>query len=131
MPTANEDQEPKPEPWRNSEAKAQLKLLLESDDMYMNMPEHELYLLSEMFQQYPEHRFIDNAGNLKKSIKSHRQQVARQEAALQHDRELFPKQQTTFWGYPRWDTHEAKALLRKDVQQNRQTTMEPKQLHYI
>ena len=125
MPTANEE----PEPWRYSEAKAQVKLLLESDEMYMNMPEQQLYMLSEMFQKYRLDRFVDNVGNLKKSIKAQRQQVQRQEAALVHDRQLFPIQDTTFWGYPRWDTHEAKAQLQKDVQQKRQTTMEPKQLH--
>ncbi|KAL3941413.1 MAG: hypothetical protein SGARI_000612 [Bacillariaceae sp.] len=54
-----------PEPWRNSEAKAQVKLLIESDDLYMNMCEHELYLLSDLFQQYAEDRFVDNVQNLK------------------------------------------------------------------
>ena len=117
------------EPWRNSEAKAQVKLLIESDELYMNMCEHELYLLSELFQQYPEDRFVINVANLKKSIKDHRQQVERQEAALEHDRQLFPKQQSTFWGYPRWDTHDANHLLRKDVQQKKQTSMQPKELH--
>ena len=82
------------EPWRNSEAKAQVKLLIESDELYMNMCEHELYLLSELFQQYPEDRFVINVANLKKSIKDHRQQVERQEAALEHDRQLFPKHNT-------------------------------------
>lgn len=118
-----------PEPWRNSEAKAQVKLLIESDDLYMNMCEHELYLLSDLFQQYAEDRFVDNVQNLKKSLKAEEEQVAIQEAALVHDRKLFPKKSMTYWGYPRWDTHEAKALLRKDVQQKKQTGMEPKELH--
>jgi hypothetical protein len=42
---------------------------------------------------------------------------------------FFQKKKITFWGYPRLDDHEAKRLLRKDVQEGKQTTMEPKALH--
>jgi hypothetical protein len=41
----------KPEPWRNSRAKAEVKKLLESGKFYMTMSEEELFKLSELLQQ--------------------------------------------------------------------------------
>lgn len=118
-----------PEPWKNSKAKAHLKQLLESDDTYMEMPEAELYLLSpDLFGQYREDRFVCNVKNLKKSIKDDKNQSTLQEAALVHDRQLFPKSPVTFWGYGRWDESEAKTQLRKDVRNNKQKTMKPAEL---
>ena len=58
-----------PERWEHSKAKAVLKELLESDDSFMEMDEAELYRLSpELFGQYRQDRFKDNAKKLKKKI---------------------------------------------------------------
>jgi hypothetical protein len=117
------------EPWRNSKAKAAVKALIESDEYYWKLSEKELHKTSELFQQYDEKRFVSNVKSLKKSIMKETELVSFQENALKNDRKLFPKKKLTYWGYPRWDTHEAKRLLRKDVQEKKQTTMEPKALH--
>jgi hypothetical protein len=105
------------EPWRTSRAKTVLKELLESDNLYMEMAEHELYQMSELFRQYDEDRFASNAKNLKKAIKKDKGASLFEENALAHDRSLFPKQATTFWGYAHWDVSDAKKELRKDVHQ--------------
>jgi hypothetical protein len=55
--------------------------------------------------------------------------VSYQEEALKHDRNLFPKKENNLLGISTMGDHEAKRLLRKDVQEGKQTTMEPKALH--
>ncbi|KAG7366464.1 hypothetical protein IV203_029134 [Nitzschia inconspicua] len=64
--------------------------------MYMDMPEAQLYrLYPQHFGQYSQNRFICNVKSLKKTIREDREANALQEAALLHDRALFPKT-TTF-----------------------------------
>ena len=40
------------EPWKNCEAKKVLKALIESDEVYMNVPEEELYELSPKLRTF-------------------------------------------------------------------------------
>ena len=119
------------EPWKNCEAKKVLKSLIESDEVYMNMPEEELYELSpKLFHPYEKTRFISNVKNLKKVIKEEKRIVAFQEDALSKDRQSFPVRETTSWGYRPWHTSEAKELLRQDVQQKtHSSSMKPSELH--
>ena len=123
--TSNE----KPVPWGKSEAKETVRKLLLSDDHWMNVDERELYRMSESFQDYLEHRFVTNVKNLKRSIKAEKDRNAFEEAALLQDRQKIPKKETTYWNYLRYDTSEAKQLLRKDVRNKKHTTMKPAILH--
>ncbi|KAG7340892.1 hypothetical protein IV203_024435 [Nitzschia inconspicua] len=69
----------------------------------MDMPEAQLYrLYPQHFGQYSQNRFICNVKSLKKTMREDREANALQEAALLHDRALFPKT-TTFCGYDRWE----------------------------
>ena len=89
-----------PEKWERSKAKAVLKQLLESDDLYMNMHEEHLYLLSpELFGQYRKDYFVEKVEDLKATIKENKKQNKLQEKALVADRVKFPKNPITFWGY--------------------------------
>ena len=119
----------KPEPWGKSEAKETVRKLLLADNFYMDVDEHELYQMSETFQVYPEHRFVSNVKNLKKSIKTEKNWNEFEEAALIQDRQRFPKTEMTYWNYIMYDTAEAKPLLRTDIQNKKHTTMKPAQLH--
>ena len=118
-----------PERWEHSKAKAVLKQLFESDESMMKKDEEELYHLSpDLFGQYRFDRFKENSKNLKKKITEDREMNAFQEAALVHDRQMFPKNSNTHWGYGRWDQAEAKTQLRADVKNNLHKSMKPKDL---
>ena len=118
-----------PEKWERSKAKAVLKQLLKSDDLYMNMHKEHLYLLSpELFGQYRKDYFVEKVEDLKATIKENKKQNKLQEKALVADRVKFPKNPITFWGYRRWDDSEAKRQLREDIKNGLQKTMKPEQL---
>ncbi|KAG7354036.1 hypothetical protein IV203_003392 [Nitzschia inconspicua] len=63
------------ESWRKSKAKAFVKELLQNNnEMYMDMPEAQLYrLYPQHFGQYSQNRFICNVKTLKKTIREVRE----------------------------------------------------------
>jgi hypothetical protein len=103
-----------PERWAHSKAKAVLKQLLESDKTILDMDEA---LPPDLIGHYRFDRFKDNTRKLKKKFIADNRLNTFQEAALAHDRKLFPKNPIRFWGYGRWDEAEAKKNFEKTLKQ--------------
>jgi hypothetical protein len=110
----------KPPAWRFSEAKQELKRLLEEDEdwFWHNVDPHELYRMSPLFQQYDEDRFVDNLKNLKQAIAKEKAATDFDQKAYENDLKLFPRDVIGCRGYKRWDGSDAKKLLKKDVKDN-------------
>ncbi len=106
-----------PPPWRTSEAKETLRLLLQEDvdNFWHDLDPREIYEMSPMFQEYDENRFLANFRSLKQSIQKEKNAVAFDQAGFLHDRQLFPVKEMSCRGYKRWDGSEAQRLLKKDV----------------
>lgn len=117
-------------PWRNSEAKAHLKMLLENDtDGYWHsLAPRDLYKMSELFQKYPEDRFLCNLRSLKASTKSELQAVAADKRYFENDQKVYEPQEVDACGQKRWDRSAAKPLLHADVKNKIHVNQTPKKL---
>jgi hypothetical protein len=121
---------PKPPDWRYSEAKKELRKLLENDHdgFWHKVHPAELYQMSELFQQYEEEKFIEYLKNLKESVANEKKAVAFDEKALRMDWETIKPKNTNANGSKRWDRSAAKQLLHEDVKKKVHKQKTPKQL---
>ncbi len=121
---------PKPPDWRYSEAKKQLRVLLENDDdrFWHSMEPEELYQMSELFQQYEEEKFFEYLENLKAAVAKEKKAIVFDEKALAHDRKIYKPRDTNANGTKRWDRSAAKQLLHQDVKEKRHVNKTPMQL---
>ena len=119
-----------PPAWRDSDAKKELKKLLEDDvdGAWHRMDPTVLHQMSPLFSQYPKDRFVCNLKNLKASVAENKTAIAFDQAAYESDRSKFPVQIIGCRGYKRWDISDAKPALRLDVQNGNHTRCKPKEL---
>lgn len=118
-----------PEPWEDSTAKENAKLLLLQDfETYYNMDSDTFWKLELLFQQYPFKYFEVQLNKLKPVIKRDLDIVRTDEAALRHDQLIIPIKTKTEYDDPRWDCHPAKKLLKIDVDENKHKVMTPREL---
>jgi hypothetical protein len=118
----------KPEPWQYSHAKEVLDQYILEGKVTANSDPHTVYLMNEEFKQYDEKRFKSNLKSLLKSIEKKEALAKFDLEALAHDQAHFPRPETTVRGYPFWDTSEARTLLAKDVDDDVDLTLTPRQL---
>jgi hypothetical protein len=121
----------KAEPWRYSEAKSYLTVLLEtdSDGIVHHMDAHDVYNMSELFKPYEFHNFKTNLEKLKENLKKESVLVQADEQALLNDRAVVPQRELTHGGYPFWHRSNAKQLLARDVREKKHEEMKPRDLH--
>jgi hypothetical protein len=112
---------PNPPPWRTSDAKKALALMLENDvDGTIHAMHHSaVYMMSPLFQAYDPKNFQTNLKNLKEATQKDKSIVAFHQKAFEHDRNLVPTKDLTPRGYPRFDVSAAKALLARDVKEGK------------
>jgi hypothetical protein len=118
----------KPIDWKKSRAKALLfKLLNDRESKVYSMSAREVYESHSWFSEYPFDRFKDNFGNLKKSVQQNLAIVDRDIKIITEELRNFPQSEESLRGYPRWDKHAARELLRKDIEDGKYTLGEAKQ----
>jgi hypothetical protein len=106
------------EAWLNSLAKAQLYRDLVDGTIPLNsedMAPSQVYAFRAMFQEYEYPKFRTNLNNLRKKVRTDISIAAVGNAALAHDRQLFPKRTHNHRGEPRWDNSAARAHLKADM----------------
>eukprot|EP00986_Skeletonema_menzelii_P017314 scaffold18880_cov68-Skeletonema_menzelii.AAC.2 len=107
----------KPVAWKKSKAKALLnKLLHDRDSRLHNMTTREIYETNDWFQEYPFDRFNENVTSLRKTIQENFTIVDRDIEIVREELRNFPQSSEGSRGYPRWDKHPARSLLRRDIQ---------------
>jgi hypothetical protein len=117
------------EPWISSRTK---KLL--SDDIMNgvvtdNMHWEVVIGIRPQFGQTVRRLFESRLSSLRKQINRAKGIAVDEEAALAHDRALFPAPTHNHRGEPRWDGSKAQRLLKQDVSNGLQKTMKPAQFH--
>jgi hypothetical protein len=114
--------------WRNSDAK---KLLLEwiLEGRVAGMKPKQVYALDDIFKPFKYDNFVGNLNRLRKKVGTRLVLVEFDQAAFDHDQLLYPTSATTQRGYPRWPGHEAKRLLKEDIDEGKHETMTPLALY--
>jgi hypothetical protein len=87
-------------------------LLDESSWIQICSPE-QIHTGDDDFKQYPIARFKVNFNNLKSTIKLSPRCVLFGKAAVEHQKERFPRNPTTEQGYKFWNTHPAEKQLKE------------------
>eukprot|EP00985_Skeletonema_marinoi_P027967 scaffold23650_cov205-Skeletonema_marinoi.AAC.2 len=106
----------KPQDWRKSKAKALLKKLLQNKESDIhNMTPRQIYKSHAWYQEYPFERFKDNLATLQHDVKSNWSLVEEDIKIVREELKNFPQANQSCRGYPRWDKHPAKLLLRQDI----------------
>jgi hypothetical protein len=116
-----------PPKWRYSEAKKVLTVLLESDSQIYQMEPEQVHKLSTLFEQYEIARFTTYLKNLKASLEKNKDLVRGDEQALVHDKRILPTKILNNRGKVRWETSDAKKLMREDVKNKVHKIAKPKE----
>ena len=110
----------KPHDWKNSKAKALLKKLLQDKDSRIHtMTAREIYDSHLWYKQYHWDRFKINLANLQQSVKENSAIVEEEINIVREELRNFPQSNQSCRGYPRWDKHPARLLLRQDIKEGR------------
>lgn len=120
----------KPVTWKKSKAKALLvKLLQNRESRLHSMTPRQIYDSNDWFQEYPFDRFNENVTSLRKSIQDEFALVDRDIEIVREELRNFPQSLQGCRGYPRWDKHPARSLLRKDIEDGKYELGKAKQFH--
>jgi len=119
---------PKPEKaWQYSQAKIDLKkALLDPTSPFHTMSAEQVHNSDIKYKQYP--LFEDYFVEMKELVAKEKKDVEMDDLAAKMWRLHFPREEHNKRGYPFWDTHKAKALLKEDVANNKHNEMKPKAL---
>ena len=77
---------------------------------------------------FPFENFRSNLRSLRKKVGEKRQRAIEEEAALDHDRNLFPMSAYNQGGQPRWEGSNAEGLLKLDMNQGLHSILTPREL---
>mmetsp|Transcript_362 Transcript_362/g.449 ORF Transcript_362/g.449 Transcript_362/m.449 type:complete len:328 (-) Transcript_362:72-1055(-) len=110
----------RPDDWKKSKAKALLhKLFQDRESRLYKMTPRQIYDSHKWYQEYPYHRFKENVTSLRKSIEENFARVDRDVKIVREELQNFPQCSEGCRGYPRWDKHSAKSLLRQDIEEGK------------
>jgi hypothetical protein len=109
------------------------KKLLSEDILSGAIPEdmhwHDVYWQRPEYAESKWDLFAGRLDSLRQQISHAKDRNTTEEAALVHDRALFPIPTHNHRGEPRWDGSEAQRLLKEDVAAGIHETMKPQQLY--
>jgi hypothetical protein len=110
--------------WAQSDAK---KLLSEDimNGTVDGMGWRDVVQTRRKYMQSSRRLFANRLKNLRKQIDTAKGIAVDEEAALAHDRALFPIPSHNYRGEPRWDGSEAQRLLKHDIANGVHATMKP------
>ena len=118
--------------WKSSMAKK----ILERDLISGAIPlDAKLMKPKEVYQRHPEFsdfaydRFPSRLRDLRRQITDKSTSATLDQAALAHDRQLYPKATHNHRGEPRWEGSEAEQLLRLDMDAGKHKIMKPQELY--
>jgi hypothetical protein len=117
--------------WRSSKAKSLLTEDLVNETIPLSndeMDAYDVYLSRVEFTEFPFNNFRNNLRALRKKIEEKRQLALEEDAALEHDRNLFPKSEFNQRGQPRWEGSDAERLLKLDMDQGHHLLQKPREL---
>jgi hypothetical protein len=124
--------EQEPEKWISSSPKKLLAKDIISGATPYTMHWTQVYLQRPEYSQLTVRRlFGSRLKSLRLQISTAKGIAVDEEAALVHDRALFPTPTHNYRGEPRWEGSEAERLLKQDVANGVHKTMTPKELHEI
>ena len=93
-----------------------------------SMNAEQIWSSQSLFKQYPLKDFKRYNTNMKKMVSMKQTRAATEEAIYQEDMRDHPQKLMTCRGTPFWDTHAAKKLLIKDVEDGVGQSVGPKEL---
>lgn len=117
-------------PWKNSKAKAHLRVLLldESSWIHQAASVDEAHAAEALFKRYPLKNFKSNYKSLQASIAVERSAIGFDQIAFDAEKIAFPRNAETERGYLFWDRHPAQALLATDVKEGQSKSKKPSEL---
>jgi hypothetical protein len=117
-PTKSDNANHRLSQWIKSKAKAKLRSLLLDESTWIQIcsPE-QIHAADDDFKQYPIARFKANFNSLKSAIELNRRCVLFDKAAVQHEKERFPRSPTTERGYKFWNMHPAEKRLKELIKE--------------
>lgn len=117
--------------WAKSTARRILWEDLKSGQIPMDMPPMEVFLYRPEFVDFDPNyeRFRSRLRYLKDSCNASDDRAAEDDAALAHDRNLFPMPTHNHRGEPRWPDSIAEKWLAKDMDVGKHDQLKPSDLH--
>lgn len=118
--------------WKDSEAKRLLIKDLTSGNIPLDPKEMEpaqVYLQRPEFASFAYEHFRDRLRDLRAQIRASKHCASSDSAALAHDRRIYPKKTHNHRGEPRWEGSEAERLLKQDMDEGKNKTLKPIDLH--
>ena len=118
-----------PIPWQHSEAKKKLTRLFQDESSWVQILSYDMIYDSDPdFQVYKKTNFCTNAKNLFQKIEKEREANEFDRAALTHDRELYPKKNTTSRGYVRYEGSLIEKFLKLDIKEEKNVDKKPDEI---
>ena len=119
-----------PEPWGDSAAKAHLRAAIVAGKIPATWEPKRVYELHWLYQLYDYSLFRTNLKNLRNLIAADYVRSQQDLEAYMHDDLLMKSlgKKNVNPEYPNWHQHEARHLLRKDIEDGKHKSMKPKEL---
>jgi hypothetical protein len=118
--------------WKGSEAKRLLIQDLMSGEIPLDPKEMEpaqVYLQRPEFANFDYERFCNRLRDLRAQIRASKHHASSDSAALTHDWCIYPKKPNKYCGEPRWEGSEAERLLQLDIDEGKNMSHVPIDLH--
>ena len=116
--------------WRGSKAKLQLQrdLITGFVSLDKTMKAQEVHSKRAVYQQFPLQQFADRLRDMRKRIGAMKEAAFNDNAALQHDRLLYPTATHDLVGRPWWEGSDAERLLAEDMENELHKAWKPKKM---
>jgi hypothetical protein len=114
--------------WKDSDAKRLLVQDLMSGEIPLDPNEMEpatVYLQRPEFADFRYERFRDRLRFLRAQIHASKHHASSDSAKLAHDRQIYPKKSNNHRGEPRWEGSDAEQLLKRDMDEGKNTSVTP------
>ena len=106
----------KPQKWQYSEAKKDLKKLLEDQDSSIEGKSvAEIYQSDKRYEEWGLKKFEKHYESLKEKVEKRKQRINLDDVAVMEHKKNFPRGTKTKRGYPHWNSHPASELLETDI----------------
>ena len=116
-------------PWQHSEAKKDLKKLLEDQNSSIKCKSvPEIYQSDKRYEEWGQKKFEKHYKILKEQVAEKKRRVKQDDIAAAEHKKNFPRGAETKRGYPHWNTHPAKEMLETDIANGLHKEKKPRQI---
>ena len=119
----------KPQPWQHSQARKDLKKLMENPNSSIKGKSVlEIYQSNKCYEEWGLEKFQKYHKSLKEQVERKNRRIKLDDIAAKEHKKNFPRNAKTKRGYPHWNTHPAKKMLETDIFNGLHKEKEPSEI---